>query len=448
MADNTPNESGGGVGWVQSHHFETSTEDQLSDSDPNDHIASLAFSQNGDHIAVGDRGGRVWIYSTPKGRAFVKPMPHYERVEENLDAETRDSRTYDFYGQFQSHEPGFDSLKSLDIEERINDIVWCPRTNNSLRILTTNDKTIKLWDILEKPDYNPSASAVELYEDQGLQIPKMVHTETITAAVLRRMYDKMHTYHIHSISTSTDNELFLSCDDLRMNLWHVDSPAACYPLIDLKPEDMNDLTEVITCAQYHPTHCSLLSYSSSNGYTYIVDLRTKAKDVPPCKVFGQRIEESQKSFFSEILVSVADMDFSKDDAKLFTRDYLSIRVWDMRMEKEPFKIIPLQTQLDSRLCELYENDCIFDKFQLRVSGDYCVTGSYGNTFKIVNWKEETVRTTSLNEYAKTEDNMTEDDFRDKSLFAAWHADGDCFAVTANAGLYIYQRDQSTPRDVL
>ena len=57
--------------------------------------------------------------------------------------------------------------------------------------------------------------------------------------------------------------MFLSADDLRLNLWHIDTDAtkSCYQLIDLKPEDMNDLTEVITCAKYHPTHGSLLSYS-------------------------------------------------------------------------------------------------------------------------------------------------------------------------------------------
>ena len=37
-----------------------------------------------------------------------------------------------------------------------------------------------------------------------------------------------------------------------------------------------------------------------------------------------------------------------------------------------------------QLCDLYENDCIFDKFDCAMSGrgDYVCTGSYSNFFKV------------------------------------------------------------------
>jgi len=49
--------------------------------------------------------------------------------------------------EFQSHEPEFDYLKSLEIEEKINKIKWCQKTNNALFLLSTNDKTIKYWKV-------------------------------------------------------------------------------------------------------------------------------------------------------------------------------------------------------------------------------------------------------------------------------------------------------------
>jgi WD40 repeat protein len=49
--------------------------------------------------------------------------------------------------EFQSHEPEFDYLKSLEIEEKINKIKWCQTTNNALFLLSTNDKTIKYWKV-------------------------------------------------------------------------------------------------------------------------------------------------------------------------------------------------------------------------------------------------------------------------------------------------------------
>lgn len=41
----------------------------------------------------------------------------------------------------------FDYLKSLEIEEKINKVRWCATPNGSQFILSTNDKTIKLWKV-------------------------------------------------------------------------------------------------------------------------------------------------------------------------------------------------------------------------------------------------------------------------------------------------------------
>ena len=57
---------------------------------------------------------------------------------------------YRYLTEFQSHEPEFDYLKSLEIEERINKIRWCRARTGPLFLLSTNDKTIKLWKIYEK----------------------------------------------------------------------------------------------------------------------------------------------------------------------------------------------------------------------------------------------------------------------------------------------------------
>ena len=45
---------------------------------------------------------------------------------------------YKFYTEFQSHEPEFDYLKSIEIEEKINRIKWCKRQNNAHFLLSTN----------------------------------------------------------------------------------------------------------------------------------------------------------------------------------------------------------------------------------------------------------------------------------------------------------------------
>lgn len=89
----------------------------------------------------------------------------------------------------------------------------------------------------------------------------------------------------------------------------------------------------------------------------------------PFAVFEEEEDPSNKSFFSEIISSVSDVKFSKDGRYLLSRDYLTLRIWDINMENKPIKTINVHDHLRSKLCDLYENDCIFDKFECTFSGN-------------------------------------------------------------------------------
>lgn len=67
-----------------------------------------------------------------------------------------------------------------------------------------------------------------------------------------------------------------------------------------------------------------------------------------------------------------------------SRDYLTVKIWDINMERQPVKTIPIHEHLRPRLCDTYENDSIFDKFEVVFSGDSknVMTGSYNNNFMI------------------------------------------------------------------
>lgn len=38
----------------------------------------------------------------------------------------------------------------------------------------------------------------------------------------RRIFANAHTYHINSVSVNSDQQTFMSADDLRINLWHLE----------------------------------------------------------------------------------------------------------------------------------------------------------------------------------------------------------------------------------
>lgn len=42
------------------------------------------------------------------------------------------------------------------------------------------------------------------------------------------MYGNAHTYHINSVSVNSDQETYLSADDLRINLWHLEITKDCF----------------------------------------------------------------------------------------------------------------------------------------------------------------------------------------------------------------------------
>ncbi|XP_058636497.1 protein phosphatase 2, regulatory subunit B, gamma a isoform X3 [Onychostoma macrolepis] len=294
-----------------------------------DVISTVEFNQTGDLLATGDKGGRVVIFQR-------------ETESKGEPEELGESGEYNVYSTFQSHEPDFDYLKSLEIEEKINKIRWLPQQNAAHFLLSTNDKTIKLWKVSER-DKRPEG--YNLKDEEGrikdistvtsLRVPVLKPTDLMVEVRPRRIFANGHTYHVNSISVNSDGETYLSADDLRINMWHLDITDRSFNIVDIKPANMEDLTEVITAAEFHPQHCHLFVYSSSKGTLRLCDMRESALCDKHSKIFEEPEDPGNRSFFSEIISSVSDVKFSHSGRYLLTRDYLTVKVWDLNMEKGP-----------------------------------------------------------------------------------------------------------------
>ncbi|XP_040947381.1 serine/threonine protein phosphatase 2A 55 kDa regulatory subunit B beta isoform [Gossypium hirsutum] len=105
-----------------------------------DIISAIEFNRNGDHLATDDRGGRVVLFE----RTDTQDHVGHRRDLEKMDYPINRHPGFHYKTKFQSHEPKFDYLKSLEIEEKINKIRWCQSFNGALFLLSTNDRTIKL----------------------------------------------------------------------------------------------------------------------------------------------------------------------------------------------------------------------------------------------------------------------------------------------------------------
>lgn len=109
-----------------------------------DVISAIDFEKSGDYLVAGDRGGRVVIFERKPGKDVTNDY-HSRKELEQLDFVVTQHPQFQYKTEFQSHEPEFDYLKSVEIEEKINEVKWCATPNESQFILSTNDKTIKLW---------------------------------------------------------------------------------------------------------------------------------------------------------------------------------------------------------------------------------------------------------------------------------------------------------------
>lgn len=131
-----------------------------------DVLSAVRFDESGDYLATGDKGGRIVIFKRAEAGRRGRWHPAHSDPEDGeaggsalsssssaastdssghavasaADAASASSSAasgagslvaagaaaseYRFYTEFQSHEAEFDYLKSMEIEEKINQIAW------------------------------------------------------------------------------------------------------------------------------------------------------------------------------------------------------------------------------------------------------------------------------------------------------------------------------------
>lgn len=120
------------------------------------------------------------------------------------------------------------------------------------------------------------------------------------------MYPNLHNFNVNSISVPNNEEFVLSSDDLRVYLWSLEQPNKAFIAIDLKPENLDDISEVITSSQYHPIHDSMFVYATSKGVVKIADMRKTGVCDSTALTLLEKDENQKKNFFTEIVASISD----------------------------------------------------------------------------------------------------------------------------------------------
>lgn len=145
---------------------------------------------------------------------------------------------------------------------------------------------------------------------------------------------------------------------------------------------------------------------------------------------------------------------------------MTLKLWDVNMDSGPVATFQVHEYLRPKLCDLYENDSIFDKFECCQSGDglRVATGSYSNIFRVFNCGDGEVTTLEATrnptrrqsqnparparstltravrrggENTGIDANGNSYDLSTKLLHLAWHPAENLIACAAANSLYMY-----------
>lgn len=325
-----------------------------------DRITAMTFDKEGRFLSVGDNDGRIVVFSFKEDDDF-KGMPQLQ-----------------FFEEIFAFDPEFNSQKCIDIAPRVTALEWLNRGYSGSRpqFLACNEKSIKLIKLKVRDEH---FNLRELQASQaGTTLPKSVSSANYCVATNGELafpkrngtcakrirhfapkhktvetYANGHQFHVHSLSASSDGEHFISGDEVGVHLWSMEDPNQCYNVVDIAPKKIEDLLEVITHCEYHPTSSSLFLYSSSKGYFDVCDLRVNPVEKG---AFAQRFNcidsEGSQHHFSDIITSVQYASFAQTNKverhpyEIASRDFLYIKIWDMRKPNNPLQKYKVADYLD------------------------------------------------------------------------------------------------------
>lgn len=302
---------------------------------------TMKFDSTGKNLAVGTTNGDVFLVS--------------------LAAE---KDTYCFNIQFTAFEPKFNPLAPNTDPKSVVDIAWFPYQQRSPSLLAANATTIKLFRLT-------------------------TNSSGIHSKELRSFQDKHIEFSIHSISINSDGETFLSADDLNIFLWNLEQTEAL-KIVNLTPENMDDLSDSIVCTKFHPVNCNLISCGMSSGEVRISDLRETLRCSTEPSILFRAANDPLRAFdwiryFDGAATRSGSVQWSNDGKYLASREYLQVKVWDIRKAVMPVHIWDVGSQLYNKLPDLIDDDLVLDRFSCSWSKSrHIVTGGYNNSFYTFN----------------------------------------------------------------
>lgn len=308
---------------------------------------------------------------------------------------------YEQLYDLQIFKPDFDTLESVDISQQVVCIKSYQTGELCDSFICCNEKTIKSIKILENnllDDFvnnykqnneilDSSDKIIKYYT--SLRKEKYGNNDNFT---IKTLYEnkKSSSYNINTLDIREN--MLISTDYLRINLWNYKKMDMFINLIDLKPNKLDELDSVITHAIFNGTN--ILCYSNSHGEIIFNDIRTSTT---PKKLFEIK-NENRESIYSELLNSISEFKFY-DENTIIARDFNSLNFFDIRNKKivENINLFEIKKK---NIDEIIQNGCGYERFVFDIFENKIVTGGFnGNVYFIdILTKEKCNKRIETNEF--------------------------------------------------
>ncbi|CAC9524954.1 hypothetical protein conserved [Leishmania donovani] len=319
----------------------------------------------------------------------------------SLDSAATENITHDMRGREvlrrHSHKAfvkSINALTSVAVEPYVKCLTFVRQrcSPSMISYLTANERVIKLFHV-RREGFSPFNAFAGMEEVIGKTFAGSRYFARLPPqpAILPIKEFGPVTNSIQALSVSADGETFMSVEDLQVFWWSFEATdttkATC--IADLRPPSgaLDEVEELVTASSFHPTHSSLFLLTRSSGILNIGDLRDPPSRESRKYAISSQLTTQQNPFscqaYDEILCSISGASFLGPD-HVVTRDYLSLKLWDLRKPDQPCAMMPVMNYVSKYLDSLYENDSIFDRFPVAVDdiSGTVVTGLYDSAVAV------------------------------------------------------------------
>ena len=102
----------------------------------------------------------------------------------------------------------------------------------------------------------------------------------------------------------------------------------------MKPKSIDELDEVISHAEFSPNNPSIFLYTTTKGFLHLCDLRESSTFQKYSTMKYEVGAGQKKNVFSDMINSLSFGKFMKYYPNhVATRDYLSVKLWDLRQNQ-------------------------------------------------------------------------------------------------------------------